>query len=188
MRRLIDLYATQVHILWDWRGGPVALAKRLLLTAVVATVAFGITAAIMPGVRVDTVLSGVLAIFLVALFNALIRPVLLLFVAPRSLILTAVVVLVLQVVAFYLVATLSPGVHVDRITTAIIALVRVRGDQHGVDGDPRGRLRRLLLRDAGAVAAREDRRGPVRQAGPRDRPDRRPRPPDHRGADPRRDL
>ena len=121
MRRLIDLYATQAHILWDWRGGPVALAKRLLLTAVVAAVAFGVTAAIMPGVRVDTFLSGILAIFLVALFNALIRPVLLLFVAPRSLILTAIVVLVLQVVAFYLVATISPGVHVDRITTAIIA-------------------------------------------------------------------
>ncbi len=121
MRRLIDLYSTQVHILWDWRGGPVALVKRLLLTGVVATVAFGLTAAIMPGVRVDTFLSGVLAIFLVALFNALIRPVLLLFVAPRSLILTAIVVLVLQVVAFYVVATISPGVHVDRISTAIVA-------------------------------------------------------------------
>ena len=121
MRRLIELYTTQVHILWDWRGGPVALAKRLLLTGVVATIAFGLTAAIMPGVRVDSLLSGVAAIFLVALFNALIRPVLLLFVAPRSLILTTIVVLVLQVLAFYVVATISPGVHVDRILTAIIA-------------------------------------------------------------------
>src|SRR4051794_28004562 len=75
----------------------------------------------MPGVRIDTILSGVLAVFLVGLFNALIRPVLLLFVAPRSLILTTIVVLILQVVGFYVIATISPGVHVDRISTAIIA-------------------------------------------------------------------
>src|SRR4051812_3713398 len=75
----------------------------------------------MPGVRIDTILSGVLAVFLVGLFNALIRPVLLLFVAPRSLILTTIVVLILQVVDFYVIATISPGVHVDRISTAIIA-------------------------------------------------------------------
>src|SRR3954451_18890136 len=121
VRRLIDLYATQAQILWDWRGGPVALVKRLLIVALVATIAFGITAAIMPGVRIDTIVSGVLAVFLVGLFNALIRPVLLLFVAPRSLILTTIVVLILQVVGFYVIATISPGVHVDRISTAIIA-------------------------------------------------------------------
>ncbi len=120
MGRLIDLYGTQLRILWDWRGGPAGLLKRLVIVTVVAIVSFALTAWILPGIHVDTFLSGVLAIVLVALFNALIRPVLLLFVAPRSLILTAVLVLVLQVVAFYVVATLSPGVHVDRIVTAVV--------------------------------------------------------------------
>jgi uncharacterized membrane protein YvlD (DUF360 family) len=120
VRRLMDLYGTQLQILWDWRGGPAGLLKRLAIVALVAIISFALTAWILPGIRVDTFLSGVLAIVLVALFNALIRPVLLLFVAPRSLILTAILVLVLQVVAFYVIATLSPGVHVDRITTAIV--------------------------------------------------------------------
>jgi uncharacterized membrane protein YvlD (DUF360 family) len=120
MGRLIDLYATQLRILWEWRGGPTGLLKRIGIVTVVAIVSFALTAAILPGIRVESFLSGVLAVALVALFNALIRPVVLLFVAPRSLILTAVVVLVLQVVAFYVVATLSPGVHVDRITTAVV--------------------------------------------------------------------
>ena len=120
MRRMIALYGTQIRILWDWKGGPVALTKRLLLVLVVSTVAFGITAWILPGLTVDSIASGILAVLLVALFNALVRPVLLLFVAPRSLILTAVLVLVLQVAAFYVVASLAPGVHVNRIITALI--------------------------------------------------------------------
>jgi uncharacterized membrane protein YvlD (DUF360 family) len=120
MSRLIDLYATQVRILWDWRGGPVGLFKRLAITALVAIVSFAVTAWILPGIRVDTVAAGILAVTLIALFNALIRPVILLFIAPRSLILTAIVVLVLQVAAFYVVATLAPGVHVDRVITAVV--------------------------------------------------------------------
>ena len=36
MTRLIEFYKTQVRILWEWRGGPVALVKRLLITFIVA--------------------------------------------------------------------------------------------------------------------------------------------------------
>jgi uncharacterized membrane protein YvlD (DUF360 family) len=121
MSGLVDLYATQLRILLAWRGGPASLLKRLLITLVVAAIAFGITAWILPGFHIDSLAAGILAIILVGLFNALIRPVLLLFVAPRSLILTTILVLVLQVVAFYVIATLSPGVHVDRIITAVVA-------------------------------------------------------------------
>ncbi len=38
MRRLLDFYATQVKVLWEWRGGRRALLKRLLITVTVATV------------------------------------------------------------------------------------------------------------------------------------------------------
>ena len=40
MTNLLDLYRTQVRILWEWRGGPWALLKRLVITLLVATVAF----------------------------------------------------------------------------------------------------------------------------------------------------
>ena len=56
-----------------------------------------------------------------ALFNALVRPVILALAAPISLILVAVLVLVLQVVAFLVVAQFAPGVHVDGFGTALIA-------------------------------------------------------------------
>ena len=44
MSRLISFYGTQLRVLWEWRGGPVALVKRLLITLVVAAVSFLLTA------------------------------------------------------------------------------------------------------------------------------------------------
>ena len=63
----------------------------------------------------------VIAVILIALFNAAVRPVVLALAAPVSLILVGVLVLVLQVVAFLVVAQLAPGVHVDGFGTALVA-------------------------------------------------------------------
>ena len=51
MGRLIDFYATQARILWEWRGGPWALIKRLVITLLVSTVSFVLTAWLLPGSR-----------------------------------------------------------------------------------------------------------------------------------------
>ena len=121
MSRLISFYGTQLRVLWEWRGGRVALVKRLLITLVVAGVSFLLTAWILPRLTVDRVIDAVIAVILIALFNALVRPVVLALAAPVSLILVAVLVLVLQVVAFLVVAQFAPGVHVDGFGTALIA-------------------------------------------------------------------
>ena len=82
MSDLFDVYATQARLIWDWRGGPASLAKRGVLTFVVATFSFAVTAAIVPGIEIDSILSAALAVILVGLFNALVRPILLAIVAP----------------------------------------------------------------------------------------------------------
>ena len=66
MSRLLGFYETQLRVLWEWRGGRVALLKRLLITLVVATVSFLATAAIF-GSRfsVDRVIDGVIAVILI---------------------------------------------------------------------------------------------------------------------------
>ena len=117
---LRELYATQLRVLWEWRGGPAALLRRMLITLIVSTVSFAATAWLLPNMTLDSVWAAVLAVILMALFNALVRTVLLAFVAARSLVLTGVLVLVLQVAAFLLVANWTPGVHVDRFVTALI--------------------------------------------------------------------
>ena len=120
MQNLIDFYQTQVRILWHWRGGRWALIKRLGITLVVSTVSLLLTAGLLPGMTVGRVLDAVIAVMLMGLFNAIVRPVLLTFVAARSLVLLGVLVLVLQVVTFLVIAPLAKGVVVDGLLTALI--------------------------------------------------------------------
>jgi uncharacterized membrane protein YvlD (DUF360 family) len=122
LSRIFGFYGEQIRVLWEWRGGRVALLKRLVITLIVATVSFGATAYIM-GSRftVDRLIDAVMAVILMALFNAIVRPVVLTLAAPVSLILVAVLVLVLQVIAFLIVANYAPGVHVDGFVVALIA-------------------------------------------------------------------
>ncbi len=121
MSRLLGFYETQFRVLWEWRGGRVALVKRLLITLIVATISFAATAWIMPRVVVDSLRDAVFAVILIALFNAAIRPVVLVLAAPISLILVGILVLVLQVVSFMIASYFAPGVHVDGFATALVA-------------------------------------------------------------------
>ena len=66
----------------------------------------------MPRFTVDGFSSAALAVVLLSLFNAAVRPVVLALAAPVSLILVGVLVLVLQVVSFVVVVQWAPGVHV----------------------------------------------------------------------------
>jgi uncharacterized membrane protein YvlD (DUF360 family) len=119
--RLIGFYATQLRVLWEWRGGRLALLRRLVITLLVATVSFMATAWVLGRhMSVDRFTDGAIAVILIALFNAIIRPVVLALVAPISLVLVAVFVLVLQILAFFVVANLAPGVHVDGFVWALI--------------------------------------------------------------------
>jgi uncharacterized membrane protein YvlD (DUF360 family) len=120
MGRLIDFYATQARILWEWRGGPWALIKRLVVTLLVSTVSFLLTAALLPGISVGLPRDAVVAVVLMALFNALVRPVLLTFVGSRSLVWLAVLVLVVQILTFLVIAPLANGVEVDGFFSALI--------------------------------------------------------------------
>jgi hypothetical protein len=75
--RLISFYRLQIEILWKWRPGRRALIRRGVVALVVGTVAMLLTAAIMPGVVIDNLSTLVLAVVILALINALIRPVIL---------------------------------------------------------------------------------------------------------------
>ena len=52
MSRIFDFYATQVRILWEWRGGWWALTKRFVITLLVSTIFHCILAASSAGVDV----------------------------------------------------------------------------------------------------------------------------------------
>ena len=184
--RLANFYATQLRVLWEWKGGRVALLKRLVITLVVATISFLATAWLLPRMTIDRPQDAVVAVILIALFNAAIRPVVLALAAPVSLILVGILVLVLQVVSFIVVAQWAPGVHVDSFGTALVGsfiyaiintiLTAILGVDSG--GSYYGTLVQRLMVQRSA--------GPYGQARPRDHPDRRPRPSDPGRPDARR--
>ena len=114
------MYSTQLRVLWEWRGGRRALIKRLVVTLVVSAIAFYVTAWLMPSITIDRFLDGVLVVVLMAILNAVIRPAVLALVAPRSLILTGIAVLLLQVLVFLVAANLVPGIHVGGLLSGLI--------------------------------------------------------------------
>jgi uncharacterized membrane protein YvlD (DUF360 family) len=164
---MLDFYKTQLRVLWEWRGGRLALARRLIITLLVATISFLLTAWIMPSIEVGRPLDAAVSVILMAAFNALVRPVLLAFVAPRSLVLTGILVIVLQVVAFYVIAPIPAGVVINGALAGIIgsfiyaaintALTAILGVDR--DGSFYGLLVQRLLAKRGVAAS--DRPGVV---------------------------
>ena len=120
MSRLLMLYGTQVRILREWRGGPWALVKRLVIVVVVAAVSLLLTSWLLPTFSVTTFRAALAMVIVMALVNALVRPVVLAFIAPRSLILTGVLVLVLQIVVFLVSSNFVGGVDVSGIFTGAL--------------------------------------------------------------------
>ena len=187
MSRLLMLYGTQFRILREWRGGPGALVKRLVIVVVVAAVSLLLTSWLLPTFTVATFRAAVAMVIVMALINALVRPVVLAFIAPRSLILTGVLVLLLQILVFLVSANFVGGVDVSGIFTGALLASFVYAIFNTV-------LTAILGVDSGdsfygtarPAAAPQARRAAVGPAGPRHRPDRRARPPDPRGADPGR--
>ena len=120
MGTLIDFYRTQLRVLWEWKGGPWALARRLILTLVVAAISFALTAWLLRAMTIDSISAAVLAVIAMTALNAMIRPLVLALATPISLIVTGIVTLVFQVVAFLIVSAVVPGFHVVGILGAIV--------------------------------------------------------------------
>ena len=93
----------------DWRG---------IVSLVVGTIAMLLTAAIMPGVVIDNLSTLVFAVILLALINALMRPVILGAFASVSAVAVIVGTLIFQVLAFFLIDWLLPGFHLTGVIPA----------------------------------------------------------------------
>jgi uncharacterized membrane protein YvlD (DUF360 family) len=119
MSNWLDLYRTQVRVLRHWRGGTGALIRRLAIVLVLSVLAFTITDWIDPGIHILSPIGAVEMVVIMAVLNAILRPLVLAIVAPHSLILTGIVVLIAQVVVFFWSAELAPNVHVETLASAI---------------------------------------------------------------------
>jgi len=120
IRRLLSFYQLQAEVLWKWRPGRRALVKRAIVSLICGTVALLLTVAIMPGINVASIWTLVVAVIALALFNALVRPVVLALFAGVSTIAVIVATLVMQVVSFLFIEWLLPDFQVRGLVAAFI--------------------------------------------------------------------
>lgn len=113
LRRLMAFYRLQFRLIWEWRGGPRALLRRILLTHLISAVAFVAAAWSVPGIRVSGIGPVVLAVIALTVLNAAVRPVFIGLVAHLSLVAFGLVSIVFQVVVILVLGPLVPGLEVD---------------------------------------------------------------------------
>jgi putative membrane protein len=83
-----------------------------LLRIVVYTLALLVAAHVVPGIRLDGLMSAVVAGLLLGVVNAIVRPVLVLLTFPITLLTLGLFLLVLNAFCLWLVSAFVPGFHV----------------------------------------------------------------------------
>ena len=126
-RRIVEFYRLQAELLWKWRPGRWALVRRAIISLLVGTVSLALTAAILPGLRIDGLRTLILAVIAIAVINAVIRPIVIGLFIGVSTLAVIVVTLLFQIATFFLVQRLLPGFAVDRILTAFVASIIFAG-------------------------------------------------------------
>jgi len=126
MRRLINLYRTQIELMWRWRAGRIALVKRAIIALIAGVIAFNLTAWLFPGLlQIHELGGGLIAVLFISAINLLLRPALLALVAGRSIALLVILTLIIQAVAIWLLEPFVPSVSFTGgfVTAFVISFV-----------------------------------------------------------------
>lgn len=96
---------------------------RFLLTWLLATVALLITANLVPGFRVASILDAAIASAILGLVNAIVRPIVFLLTLPVTILSLGLFLFVINALMILLVGHLSPGFRVDGFWPALIGSI-----------------------------------------------------------------
>ena len=120
LRRLVDFYRLQASLIWNWRKGRRALLIRFVVTFLVGFVSMAITIWLLPGIRSENFASIALAVIILSLLNALVRPVILAVLIPVSVLVGGIATILFQVAAFEILAYVLPGITIDTFLSAFV--------------------------------------------------------------------
>jgi putative membrane protein len=112
----------------------------LLVRIIIGTIAVLVTDLLLPGVRAEDFLTGLLVAVVLALLNAFLKPVLILFTLPVTLLTLGLFLLVINAGMVLLAARIVPGFVVEGFWWAMgfsVLLSLVQGFLQGLD-KPRG--------------------------------------------------
>lgn len=94
-----------------------------ILTWLGAAIALVITAHFVPGFKVDSFTAALIGAAVMGFVNAIVRPILIFFTLPLTIVTLGLFLLVVNAIAFWLVVAFTPGLHLAGFFTALIASV-----------------------------------------------------------------
>ena len=125
MRRLIDFYRLQIHVMRTWRPSTGSRLRRILATMIVSVLSFGIAVFLTPGVDLTAgagiFSTALLAAIVLGILNVAIRPVLIAAFAAVSVIAVTIATLVFQVVSFLILPRFVDTLVVSGWFAALVA-------------------------------------------------------------------
>lgn len=125
MRRLIEFYRLQVHVMRTWRPSGGSRWRRLLATMIVSVLSFGGAVWLTPGYDLaagaPVIGTALLAAIVLGALNILVRPVFLALFASVSVIAVVIATLVFQVVSFLVLPAFVHDLVVSGILAALVA-------------------------------------------------------------------
>jgi uncharacterized membrane protein YvlD (DUF360 family) len=101
---VIDFYATQLHLLSRWNGGALGVVRHGLATFVIGLLSLLVTAWLIPGLTLRDLPSAFVAALGLAAMRTVLRPVLVAYLSQISIAVAAIVTILAQALAFWLIA------------------------------------------------------------------------------------
>jgi len=125
MRRILEFYRLQIHVLRTWRPSGGSRIRRLLATLIISVLSFGGAVWLTPGVSLapgaPVIGSLLVGAIVLAILNALVRPLFLALFAGISVIAVAVATIAFQVISFLVLPVFVTDLIVNGIGAALVA-------------------------------------------------------------------
>jgi putative membrane protein len=94
-----------------------------ILTWLATAVSLIITSHIVPGFRIDSFAAALIGAAILGFVNAIVRPLLILFTLPLTILSLGLFLFVINAIAFWLVAALTPGFYIAGFFSALIGAI-----------------------------------------------------------------
>lgn len=94
-----------------------------LITLIVTAISMMITSYIIPGIRIDNITAALVASVVFGIVNAIVKPILLLFTLPATILTLGLFLFVINAICFSLVAYFTPGLTINSFFDALFGSI-----------------------------------------------------------------
>lgn len=97
--------------------------SEFIITLIVTAISLIVTSKIIPGIQIDNVQTSLIAAFVFGLVNAIIKPILILFTLPATILSLGLFLFVINAICFSLVAYFTPGFTINNFFDALLGSI-----------------------------------------------------------------